>query len=101
MLLQPTKLTAVIEGIILEESPQECGFAGDQLILKLKGVEEEDVHTGFVVTDPREPLKNVQFFHAQVCCLFLLGCCCFFLLFCCSVFDGSVPRSLSPPPPST
>eukprot|EP01064_Diplonema_japonicum_P017428 TRINITY_DN2555_c0_g1_i6.p1 TRINITY_DN2555_c0_g1~~TRINITY_DN2555_c0_g1_i6.p1 ORF type:complete len:734 (+),score=236.71 TRINITY_DN2555_c0_g1_i6:52-2253(+) len=66
LLVQPTRNIAVIEGITLEDHAQEAGFAGDHLILKLKGVEEEDMRAGYVLTDPREPLKNTIYFHAQV-----------------------------------
>eukprot|EP01059_Diplonema_ambulator_P030630 TRINITY_DN532_c0_g1_i2.p1 TRINITY_DN532_c0_g1~~TRINITY_DN532_c0_g1_i2.p1 ORF type:complete len:551 (+),score=257.66 TRINITY_DN532_c0_g1_i2:43-1695(+) len=66
LLLQPTKNTAIIESILLEDHSQEAGFAGDHLILRLKGIEEEDIRAGYVLTDPKEPLKNTVYFHAQV-----------------------------------
>eukprot|EP01063_Lacrimia_lanifica_P021190 TRINITY_DN2845_c3_g1_i1.p1 TRINITY_DN2845_c3_g1~~TRINITY_DN2845_c3_g1_i1.p1 ORF type:complete len:738 (+),score=396.44 TRINITY_DN2845_c3_g1_i1:51-2264(+) len=64
--MQPTKNEVVVEHITIEDHSQEAGYAGDHLIMKVRGVEEEDVHCGFVLTDPEEPLTDTRFFHAQV-----------------------------------
>lgn len=39
---------------------------GDNIRLRLKGVEEEDVHRGFVLCDQLKPVHTVQAFEAQL-----------------------------------
>ena len=46
-------------------------MAGDNVKLKLKNIEEEDVSPGFVLCDPREPCKVGKRFLAQVLTPFL------------------------------
>ena len=41
-------------------------MAGDNVKLKLKNIEEEDVSPGFVLCDPKEPCKVGKRFLAQV-----------------------------------
>ena len=41
----------------------ECG---ENVRVKLKGVEENDISAGFVLCDPNNPIKSCRIFDAQV-----------------------------------
>ena len=41
----------------------ECG---ENIRVKLKGVEENDISQGFVLCDPNNPIKSCRIFDAQV-----------------------------------
>ncbi|AMD19015.1 HBR114Wp [Eremothecium sinecaudum] len=66
-LLMPNKIPVEILGI-QNETEQEVNIAvcGEQVRLRLKGVEEEDISAGFVLTSPKNPIKNVTRFVAQI-----------------------------------
>ncbi|CAK9439638.1 uncharacterized protein LODBEIA_P37380 [Lodderomyces beijingensis] len=67
LLLMPNK--APIEVLtIYNETEQECdsAFSGEQVRLKIKGVEEEDLQAGYVLTSPKNPVKTVTKFEAQI-----------------------------------
>lgn len=66
VLLQPTKKTAVVDSMTLDENVVTNGLPGDLLLIKLRGIEEEDVHGGFVLADPADPLTCVWYFHAKI-----------------------------------
>lgn len=67
LLLMPNR-TSVEVVTIYNETEQECdaAFCGEQIRLKLKGVEEEDVQQGYVLTSPRNPVKTMTRFEAQI-----------------------------------
>ncbi|AAS54346.2 AGL145Wp [Eremothecium gossypii ATCC 10895] len=66
-LLMPNKIPVEILAI-QNETEQEVDMAvcGEQVRLRLKGVEEEDISAGFVLTSPKNPVKNVTKFVAQI-----------------------------------
>ena len=47
----------------IEVTKVECG---ENIRVKLKGVEEADVSSGFVLCDPNNPIKSCKIFDAQV-----------------------------------
>jgi peptide chain release factor subunit 3 len=47
----------------IEVTKVECG---ENIRVKLKGVEENDVSSGFVLCDPNNPIKSCRIFDAQV-----------------------------------
>lgn len=53
---------------IYNETEQECDTAlcGEQVRLKIKGVEEEDIAPGYVLSSVKNPVKTVSRFEAQV-----------------------------------
>ncbi|QFZ29415.1 putative eukaryotic peptide chain release factor GTP-binding subunit [Clavispora lusitaniae] len=53
---------------IYNETEQECewAYSGEQIRLKIKGVEEEDVQQGYVLTSLKNPVKTVTRFEAQI-----------------------------------
>lgn len=67
LLLMPNK--ASIEVVtIFNETEQECeaAYCGEQVRLKIKGVEEEDLAPGYVLTSPLKPIKTITRFEAQI-----------------------------------
>ncbi|RLV90628.1 Eukaryotic peptide chain release factor GTP-binding subunit [Spathaspora sp. JA1] len=67
LLLMPNK-TSVEVLTIYNETEQECdvAYSGEQVRLRLKGVEEEDLQPGYVLTSPQYPVKTVTKFEAQI-----------------------------------
>ena len=47
----------------IEVTRVECG---ENVRVKLKGVEENDISQGFVLCDPNNPIKSCRIFDAQV-----------------------------------
>ncbi|KAI0129430.1 P-loop containing nucleoside triphosphate hydrolase protein [Xylariales sp. AK1849] len=55
---------AAIYGETEEEVPHaQCG---DQVRMRLRGIEEEDIFPGFVLCSPKRPCHNVSIFEAQI-----------------------------------
>lgn len=50
-----------------EEKP--IGYGGDNLRIRLRGVEDEDISPGFVLTSRRKPVRAVRQFEAQLAIL--------------------------------
>ncbi|KAI5965347.1 SUP35 [Candida pseudojiufengensis] len=67
LLLMPNR-TSIEVLTIYNETEQECdsAFSGEQVRLKVKGVEEEDLQAGYVLTSPKNPVKTVTRFEAQI-----------------------------------
>lgn len=67
LLMMPNKASVEVVAIY-NETEQECdgAYSGEQIRLKIKGVEEEDVQQGYVLTSPKNPVKTVTRFEAQI-----------------------------------
>ena len=67
LLMMPNKANVEVVAIY-NESEQECegAYSGEQIRLKIKGVEEEDVQQGYVLTSLKNPVKTVTRFEAQI-----------------------------------
>lgn len=66
-LLMPNRTTVEVLSIFNEtEAEVDMAVCGEQVRLKIKGVEEEDISPGFVLTSPKNPVKNVSKFVAQI-----------------------------------
>ncbi|ODV68820.1 hypothetical protein HYPBUDRAFT_147356 [Hyphopichia burtonii NRRL Y-1933] len=67
LLLMPNR-TSIEVVTIYNETEQECdaAYCGEQVRLKIKGVEEEDLQAGYVLTSPKNPVKTVTKFEAQI-----------------------------------
>ncbi|KAJ7340250.1 Eukaryotic peptide chain release factor GTP-binding subunit ERF3A [Desmophyllum pertusum] len=66
LLLMPNKVPVEVLGIIFDEEEKSGAVAGDNVKLKLRGVEEEDVSPGFVLCAPDNLCHTVKTFEAQV-----------------------------------
>lgn len=66
-LLMPNKIPVEIQNIYNEtENEVDMAVCGEQVKLRIKGIEEEDISAGFVLTSPKNPIKNVTRFVAQI-----------------------------------
>lgn len=66
-LLMPNKINVEIQNIYNEtESEVDMAICGEQVKLRIKGIEEEEISAGFVLTSPKNPIKNVTRFVAQI-----------------------------------
>ncbi|KAI8916190.1 P-loop containing nucleoside triphosphate hydrolase protein [Gorgonomyces haynaldii] len=66
VLLMPNKMLTEVSSIMQEENEVQQAFNGDNVRIKLKGVEEEDVMPGFVLCSPKAPIHAVTRFEAQL-----------------------------------
>ncbi|ORY33045.1 P-loop containing nucleoside triphosphate hydrolase protein [Naematelia encephala] len=67
LLLMPNKSTVEVAGIYTEQAEElEQAFCGDNIRLRLRGVSDEDVSPGFVLTSPTKPIKAVTAFKADL-----------------------------------
>lgn len=69
-LVMPNKTTVEIVAIY-NESENEVGVAasGEQVRLRIRGIEEEDVSVGFVLSSLKTPVHTVSAFEAQIAIL--------------------------------
>eukprot|EP01006_Ploeotia_vitrea_P057172 TRINITY_DN68156_c5_g1_i8.p1 TRINITY_DN68156_c5_g1~~TRINITY_DN68156_c5_g1_i8.p1 ORF type:complete len:746 (-),score=178.16 TRINITY_DN68156_c5_g1_i8:400-2586(-) len=66
LLIQPTGLKVVVEGILKENDEIEKAFPGDNVHLRVKGCEEEDLRPGFVLCETLRPVPICTVFTAQI-----------------------------------
>lgn len=67
LVLKPNKTNVEVLNIYNEtENEVNAAYCGEQVRLKLKGVEEEDISNGFVLSSPKFPVKTVTRFEAQI-----------------------------------
>lgn len=67
LLLMPNKSTIEVAGIYTEESEEmDQAFCGDNIRLRLRGITDDDVQPGFVLTSPKNPVKAVSAFRADL-----------------------------------
>ncbi|CDK25395.1 unnamed protein product [Kuraishia capsulata CBS 1993] len=67
VLLMPNRTSVEILAIYNEvEEETASAFCGDQVRLRIKGVEEEDVSSGYVLTSSLNPVKTATRFEAQI-----------------------------------
>lgn len=70
LLLMPNRSTVEVTAIYNEtEDEVVAAISGDNVRVKLKGVDSEDVSVGFVLTDPKKPVNVVTRFEAQLAIL--------------------------------
>ncbi len=66
VLIMPNKQVAEVLSINIEEAEVKSAASGDNVRLKLKGVEEDDVSTGFVICEAARPVKASTRFLVQI-----------------------------------
>ncbi|KAK6461542.1 polypeptide release factor 3 [Scheffersomyces coipomensis] len=67
LIIMPNKTNVEIL-TVYNETEQECeaAYCGEQVRLRLKGVEEEDIQPGYVLSSPKTPVNTVTKFEAQI-----------------------------------
>ncbi|KAJ3109641.1 translation termination factor GTPase eRF3 [Phlyctochytrium planicorne] len=66
VMVMPNKKMAEIMTIYMEDSEKEVAQSGENVRLRLKNVEEEDVLSGFVLCTPKRPVHAVTAFEARL-----------------------------------
>ncbi|KAK2571598.1 Eukaryotic peptide chain release factor GTP-binding subunit ERF3B [Acropora cervicornis] len=66
LMLMPNKVPVEVLGITFDEEERSAALAGDNVKLKLRGIEEEDISPGFVLCSPENLCHTVRSFEAQV-----------------------------------
>ena len=70
LVLMPNRTPVEVLGLYNETDEEvPAAISGDNVRVKLKGVDVEEVQSGFVLTDPREPVNVVTRFEAQLAIL--------------------------------
>lgn len=65
--IMPNKTSIEVLGVYTEaDEEMPIATSGDQVRLRIKGVEEEDISVGFVLSSPKAPVHVVSTFEAQV-----------------------------------
>lgn len=72
LVMMPGKIQLTCLGLIIDD--QECDMAvpGENIVVKVKGCEEEDVHTGMVISHSNKPSSTTLEFIGQIWVLDLL-----------------------------
>lgn len=69
LLMMPNKRDVEVTAMYFEGTSKvevKSAQSGDFVKLKVKGIEEEEISTGFVLCDPERPMSVVQRFHARI-----------------------------------
>ncbi|KAL7282289.1 hypothetical protein ACG7TL_003759 [Trametes sanguinea] len=70
LLLMPNKNLVEVTAIYNEmEDEVDTAFCGDNIRIRLRGVDDEDISPGFVLTSPTHPVHAVRQFEAQLAIL--------------------------------
>lgn len=66
LILMPNKTSVTVDQLWSDDDEVTAVGPGENVKIKLKGIEEEDVSSGFILTDPSNPCKVGKIFDAQV-----------------------------------
>ncbi|XP_014248702.1 eukaryotic peptide chain release factor GTP-binding subunit ERF3A isoform X2 [Cimex lectularius] len=66
LILMPNRTPVVVDQLFSDDEEVTSVGPGENIKVKLKGIEEEDVSPGFVLCDPNAPAKTGKVFDAQV-----------------------------------
>lgn len=66
LIVMPTRQPVEVLAIYIEDAEVKTARAGDNCRLKLKGVEEDEIVTGYVLCDPAKPVKAATAFVAHI-----------------------------------
>ncbi|XP_073997675.1 eukaryotic translation release factor 3 [Rhodnius prolixus] len=66
LILMPNRTPVVVDQLWSDDEEVTFVGPGENIKVKLKGIEEEDVSPGFVLCDPSSPAKTGKVFDAQV-----------------------------------
>ncbi|KAK7061700.1 eukaryotic polypeptide chain release factor 3 [Favolaschia claudopus] len=70
LILMPNKTPVEVVAIYNEvEEEVNAALCGDNVRIRLRGVEDEDISPGFMLTSPQKPIHAVRQFHAELAIL--------------------------------
>ncbi|KAL7006491.1 translation termination factor GTPase eRF3 [Cystobasidiomycetes sp. EMM_F5] len=70
VIIMPNKNQVEVTGITSENEEEiQVALCGDNVRLRLRGIDDEDINVGFVITDTFKPVHAVQAFEAELAIL--------------------------------
>ena len=72
LLMMPNKIEVQCTGVTVGEAEVDMALPGENVLVRIKGIEEEDVADGFVLSYPDRPCHRSALFEAQVAVLELM-----------------------------
>lgn len=66
LLLMPNKTPVIVDQLWSDDEEVSNVGPGENIKVKLKGIEEDDVSPGFVLCDPSNPARTARIFDAQI-----------------------------------
>lgn len=66
LIVMPNKQRVTVDGISIEEDEVDIAFSGDNVRIKLKDVEEEQLQSGYVLCPVKKPCSVCTTFDAQL-----------------------------------
>jgi peptide chain release factor subunit 3 len=72
LLMMPNRIEVQCVGISVDDTEVDVAKPGENVLVKIKGIEEEDVQEGFVLSYPDRPCRRAAVFEGQVALLELL-----------------------------
>ena len=66
LMVMPNKVKVEVVNIYCEEDETDSAICGENVKLKLKGIEEEEISSGFVLCDVKDVCHVAKVFDAQV-----------------------------------
>lgn len=66
LIMLPSKKEVLIDGIVIESDEVTNCFPGDNVQLRVKGIDEDDIHAGFVLCQPNALVPITHQFTAQL-----------------------------------
>ncbi|XP_026682468.1 eukaryotic peptide chain release factor GTP-binding subunit ERF3A [Diaphorina citri] len=67
LVLMPNRTPVIVDQLWSDDEEVSSVGPGENIKVKLKGIEEDDVSPGFVLCDPNNPARTARVFDAQVC----------------------------------
>ena len=72
LLMMPNKVEVLCTGIVVDDTEVDMARPGENVLVKVKGIEEEDVQEGYVLSYLDRPCKRSALFEATIAVLDLL-----------------------------
>lgn len=72
LLMMPNRVEVLCTGVFVDEVEVDEAKPGENVVIRIKGIEEEDIQEGFVLSYPDRPAKRSCLFEAQVAVMDLL-----------------------------
>jgi peptide chain release factor subunit 3 len=66
LLVMPNRIKVEVLTVLDEEKEKETAQCGDNIKLRLKGIEEEDIFSGYIICDLKNPIRVTRNFIAQL-----------------------------------
>lgn len=66
VLVCPTRESATVKALAIEDSSQQVVFAGDQASVTLTGIDMQNVAVGYILCDPQYPVPSASKFQARI-----------------------------------